>query len=261
MCHLKFRITTLNLTSTALFPASQGVIYIFVCFPDITSWMSVHPLKFSWSDIDVLCLITAENWKVPATTDVANLVQLLTHPMRPQCGTQIQHQTFPPLETVSSSSLKFSHLLSGLPWLPRRAHSFPPRQLIQNTAARPVFNLPRPSRVIPLTQSLHWLLVLNKKILLLANNVAKGSTHALHKATVQVYTHQPALLFCHHFSPPVLSVGLVPNGFLLILPILSYSFSSIFILGLFIVILASSDFTNSTVALQLSCSEWERQSN
>lgn len=58
---------------------------------------------------------------------------------------------------------KFSHLLSGLLQLPLRPHSFQPLQLIQNAAARLVFNLPRPSHVIPLMQSLHWLLVSNTK--------------------------------------------------------------------------------------------------
>lgn len=106
---------------------------------------------------------------------------------------------------MSSSSLKFSHLLSGLLRLPLRPHSFQPLQLIQNAATRLVFNLPRPSHVIPLIQSLHWLLVLNTKSCCWQTELQKGSTYAHHPAPVQVYTQQPALLFCNHwpFSLPL----------------------------------------------------------
>lgn len=83
--------------------------------------------------------------------------------VQPQPGITNTTSDLSPPESVSSSSLKFSHLLSGLLRLPLRPHSFQPLQLIQNAAARLVLSLPRPSHVIPLIQSLRWPPVLNTK--------------------------------------------------------------------------------------------------
>ncbi|KAJ8405308.1 hypothetical protein AAFF_G00322990, partial [Aldrovandia affinis] len=64
-------------------------------------------------------------------------------------------------------------LLAGLP-----ASSIRPLQLIQNAAARLVYNLPRHSHVTPLLTTLHWLPVIaciKFKTLVLAYQAVKGS--------------------------------------------------------------------------------------
>ncbi|XP_064178626.1 uncharacterized protein LOC135248207 [Anguilla rostrata] len=71
-------------------------------------------------------------------------------------------------------------LLAGLP-----ASAIRPLQLIQNAAARLVFNLPRHSHITPLLTTLHWLPVIARikfKTLVLAYQAVKGSAPAyLHK--------------------------------------------------------------------------------
>lgn len=121
---------------------------------------------------------------------------------------------------------KFSHLLSGLLQLPLRPHSFQPLQLIQNAAARLVFNLPRPSHVIPLMQSLHWLLVSNTKSCCWQT---KRDPHMYATRPLSRSTHTGLLscffggFFCHHcpFSLPLRffpSLAVVPVSSLLLLP-------------------------------------------
>ncbi|KAJ8399422.1 hypothetical protein AAFF_G00411340, partial [Aldrovandia affinis] len=64
-------------------------------------------------------------------------------------------------------------LLAGLP-----ASAIRPLQLIQNAAARLVYNLPRHSHVTPLLTTLHWLPVIARikfKTLVLAYQAVKGS--------------------------------------------------------------------------------------
>lgn len=139
--------------------------------------------------------------------------------MQPQPGATNTTSDLSPPETVSSSSLKFSHLLSGLLRLPLQPHSFQPLQLIQNAVARLVFNLPRPSHVIPLIQShtgcLCWI-----------QNPAAGKqgckgTHTCTPTGHCPGLHTPALLcfFCHHwpfgspvqFTPGLAVVPVVPT--------------------------------------------------
>ncbi|KAJ8287601.1 hypothetical protein COCON_G00002600 [Conger conger] len=67
-------------------------------------------------------------------------------------------------------------LLAGLP-----ASAIRPLQLIQNAAARLVFNLPKYSHVTPLLTTLHWLPVMARikfKTLVLAFQAVKGSSPA-----------------------------------------------------------------------------------
>ncbi|XP_064197774.1 uncharacterized protein LOC135258301 [Anguilla rostrata] len=77
------------------------------------------------------------------------------------------------VQAVVLSRLDYCNsLLAGLP-----ASSIRPLQLIQNAAARLVFNLPRHSHVTPLLTTLHWLPVMARikfKTLVLAFKAARG---------------------------------------------------------------------------------------
>ncbi|XP_061107291.1 uncharacterized protein LOC133134834, partial [Conger conger] len=77
-------------------------------------------------------------------------------------------------------------LLAGLP-----ASAIRPLQLIQNAAARLVFNLPKYSHVTPLLTSLHWLPVMARikfKTLVLAFQAVKGSSPAYLQKIIRPYT-------------------------------------------------------------------------
>ncbi|KAG5858110.1 hypothetical protein ANANG_G00026610, partial [Anguilla anguilla] len=77
-------------------------------------------------------------------------------------------------------------LLAGLP-----ASSIRPLLLIQNAAARLVYNLPRHSHVTPLLTDLHWLPVMARikfKTLVLAYQAAKGSAPGYIQRIIRPYT-------------------------------------------------------------------------
>ncbi|KAG5845395.1 hypothetical protein ANANG_G00138520 [Anguilla anguilla] len=76
-------------------------------------------------------------------------------------------------------------LLAGLP-----ASATRPLQLIQNAAARLVYNLPRDSHVTPLLISLHWLPVqarIRFKTLVLAFQAVKGSAPGYLQKMIRPY--------------------------------------------------------------------------
>ncbi|KAG7499322.1 hypothetical protein JOB18_034886 [Solea senegalensis] len=77
-------------------------------------------------------------------------------------------------------------LLAGLP-----ACAIGPLQLIQNAAARLVFNLPKFSHTTPLLRSLHWLPVAARirfKTLVLAFHATNGSGPAYIQDMIKTYT-------------------------------------------------------------------------
>ncbi|XP_058500255.1 uncharacterized protein LOC131469275, partial [Solea solea] len=77
-------------------------------------------------------------------------------------------------------------LLAGLP-----ACAIRPLQLIQNAAARLVFNLPKFSHTTPLLRSLHWLPVAARirfKTLVLAFHATNGSSPAYIQDMIKTYT-------------------------------------------------------------------------
>ncbi|KAJ8413309.1 hypothetical protein AAFF_G00093050 [Aldrovandia affinis] len=95
-------------------------------------------------------------------------------------------------------------LLAGLP-----ASTIRPLQLIQNAAARLVYNLPRHSHVTPLLTTLHWLPVIARikfKTLVLAYQVVKGSAPTYLLKILKPYT--PARPLCSatsgRLAPPPL---------------------------------------------------------
>ncbi|KAM9534686.1 uncharacterized protein ACWYII_039557 [Salvelinus alpinus] len=82
-------------------------------------------------------------------------------------------------------------LLAGLP-----ACAIKPLQLIQNAAARLVFNLPKFSHVTPLLRSLHWLPVearIRYKTMVLAYGAVRGTAPPYLQALIRPYTQTRAL--------------------------------------------------------------------
>ncbi|XP_055746967.1 uncharacterized protein LOC129829313 [Salvelinus fontinalis] len=82
-------------------------------------------------------------------------------------------------------------LLAGLP-----ACAIKPLQLIQNAAARLVFNLPKFSHVTPLLRSLHWLPVearIRYKTMVLAYGAVRGTAPQYLQALIRPYTQTRAL--------------------------------------------------------------------
>ncbi|XP_064190187.1 uncharacterized protein LOC135254133 [Anguilla rostrata] len=97
-------------------------------------------------------------------------------------------------------------LLAGLP-----ASAIRPLQLIQNAAARLVFNLPRHSHVTPLLTDLHCLPVIARikfKTLVLAYQAAKGSAPGYIQRIIRPYTPARPLhsATSGHLAPPPLCV-------------------------------------------------------
>ncbi|KAM9471277.1 NLR family CARD domain-containing protein 3-like [Salvelinus alpinus] len=82
-------------------------------------------------------------------------------------------------------------LLAGLP-----ACAIKPLQLIQNAAARLVFNFPKFSHVTPLLRSLHWLPVearIRYKTMVLAYGAVRGTAPPYLQALIRPYTQTRAL--------------------------------------------------------------------
>ncbi|KAM9396004.1 uncharacterized protein ACWYII_033867 [Salvelinus alpinus] len=82
-------------------------------------------------------------------------------------------------------------LLAGLP-----ACAIKPLQLIQNAAARLVFNLPKFSHATPLLRSLHWLPVearIRYKTMVLAYGAVRGTAPPYLQALIRPYTQTRAL--------------------------------------------------------------------
>ncbi len=76
-------------------------------------------------------------------------------------------------------------LLAGLP-----SCTIKPLQMIQNAAARLVFNEPKRTHVTPLFISLHWLLVMARikfKTLLLAYRTTTGSASSYFHSLLRIY--------------------------------------------------------------------------
>ncbi|KAK5930426.1 hypothetical protein CgunFtcFv8_026661 [Champsocephalus gunnari] len=109
--------------------------------------------------------------------------------MRPQL-TQKATQVL--VQALVISRLDYCNsLLAGLP-----ACAIRPLQLIQNAAARLVFNLPKCSHTTPLLRSLHWLPItarIHFKTMLLAYHAANGSGPSYIQDMVKPYTPACAL--------------------------------------------------------------------
>ncbi|KAM9559809.1 uncharacterized protein ACWYII_015600 isoform 1-T1 [Salvelinus alpinus] len=207
------------------FPPSdnQVVNRISACLADISVWMTDHHLKLNLGKTELLFLpgkdcpfhdlaITVDNSIVSSSQSAKNLGVILDNTLsfstnikavtrscrfmlynirrvRP-CLTQEAAQVL--IQALVISRLDYCNsLMAGLP-----ACAIKPLQLIQNAAARLVFNFPKFSHVTPLLRSLHWLPVearIRYKTMVLAYGAVRGTAPPYLQALIRPYTQTRAL--------------------------------------------------------------------
>ncbi|XP_030645138.1 uncharacterized protein LOC115825445, partial [Chanos chanos] len=191
---------------------------IAACLADIASWMSANHLKLNPEKTELLFFpaknspaidtrITIEGSAVFPTSAAKNLGVTLDNqltysghiaavtrscrfalynirrirPFLTQQATQLL------VQALVISRLDYCNvLLAGLP-----ACAIRPLQLVQNAAARLVFNLPKHSHVTPLLTALHWLPVAARiqfKTLVLAYQATRGSAPSYLQSLIMPYT-------------------------------------------------------------------------
>ncbi|KAM9398469.1 uncharacterized protein ACWYII_031031 [Salvelinus alpinus] len=201
----------------------QVVNRISACLADISVWMTDHHLKLNLGKTELLFLpgkdcpfhdlaITVDNSIVSSSQSAKNLGVILDNTLsfstnikavtrscrfmlynirrvRP-CLTQEAAQVL--IQALVISRLDYCNsLLAGLP-----ACAIKPLQLIQNAAARLVFNFPKFSHVTPLLRSLHWLPVearIRYKTMVLAYGAVRGTAPPYLQALIRPYTQTRAL--------------------------------------------------------------------
>ncbi|KAK3572653.1 hypothetical protein QTP86_001631 [Hemibagrus guttatus] len=196
---------------------------ISACLVDISSWMTAHQLKLNPSKTELLIIpgdpspaqdlaislsnsmispsATARNLGVTMdnqlsfsshVTNVTRSCRFLLYNIRrirPFLSTQATQVL---VQSLVISRLDYCNsLLAGLP-----LNAIRPLQMIQNAAARLVFNLPKFSHTTPLLRSLHWLPVaarIRYKTLMLAYKAKNGPALSYLKVLVTSRT-APRLL-------------------------------------------------------------------
>ncbi|KAK3552959.1 hypothetical protein QTP86_029619 [Hemibagrus guttatus] len=196
---------------------------ISACLADISSWMTAHQLKLNPSKTELLIIpgdpspaqdlaISLSNSMTSPTASARNLGVTMDNQLsfsshvtnvtrscrfllynirriRPFLSTQATQVL---VQSLVISRLDYCNsLLAGLP-----LNAIRPLQMIQNAAARLVFNLPKFSHTTPLRHSLHWLLVAARirfKTLMLAYKAKNGPAPPYLKALVTPRT-APRLL-------------------------------------------------------------------
>ncbi|KAI4905249.1 hypothetical protein NFI96_024613 [Prochilodus magdalenae] len=168
------------------FPSSDTQVcnHISACLTDISSWMTAHHLKLNPSKTELLFIpsttgphrdlaISFGNSFITPTEDarslgvildgqlsfsahIANLTRscrFLLYNIRRIRPFLSQEATQLLVQSLVISRLDYCNsLLAGLP-----LRAIRPLQLVQNAAARLIFNLPKFTHVTPLLRSLHWL--------------------------------------------------------------------------------------------------------
>ncbi|KAL7866005.1 hypothetical protein SRHO_G00112520 [Serrasalmus rhombeus] len=195
---------------------------ISACLSDISTWMAAHHLKLNPSKTELIFIpattgphdlaISFENsLTVPSaearslgvtldgqlsfSTHIANLTRscrYLLYNIRRIRPFLTREATQVLVQSLVISRLDYCNsLLAGLPM-----QTIKPLQLIQNAAARLVFNLPKFSHVTPLLRSLHWLPVavrIRFKTLMLAYKAKNGPAPTYLMAMVKSQTVPRAL--------------------------------------------------------------------
>ncbi|KAK3532908.1 hypothetical protein QTP70_002892, partial [Hemibagrus guttatus] len=196
---------------------------ISACLADISSWMTAHQLKLNPSKTELLIIpgdpspaqdlaISLSNSMISPTASALNLGVTMDNQLsfsshvtnvtrscrfllynirriRPFLSTQATQVL---VQSLVISRLDYCNsLLAGLP-----LNAIRPLQMIQNAAARLVFNLPKFSHTTPLLRSLHWLPVAARirfKTLMLAYKAKNGPAPSYLKALITSRT-APRLL-------------------------------------------------------------------
>ncbi|KAK3570901.1 hypothetical protein QTP86_029372, partial [Hemibagrus guttatus] len=219
---------------------------ISACLVDISSWMTAHQLKLNPSKTELLVIpgdpspaqdlvISLNNSMISPSATVCKLGVTMDNQLsfsyhvtnvtrscrfllynirriRPFLSTQATQVL---VQSLVISRLDYCNsLLAGLP-----LNAIRPLQMIQNAAARLVFNLPKFSHTTPLLLSLHWLPVaacIRFKTLMLAYKAKNGPAPSYSKLSSLLALHLAhsdplALLdWSHHLSGKKAVVDLVP---------------------------------------------------
>uniref|UniRef100_A0A0F8AHH6 Putative RNA-directed DNA polymerase from transposon X-element n=1 Tax=Larimichthys crocea TaxID=215358 RepID=A0A0F8AHH6_LARCR len=172
---------------------------ISACLSDLSTWMKDHHLQLNLSKTELLVIPAHEsichdfNLKIGTVTITPNHAAKNLGVIRPyltQYAAQLLIQA-----TVSSRLDYCNSLLAGLP-----ACAIKPLQMVQNAAARLVFNQPKRSHVTPLFSDLHWLPVaarIKHKALTLAYKTISGSAPAYLSALLKAHVPTRALRSAH----------------------------------------------------------------
>ncbi|XP_077937991.1 uncharacterized protein LOC144383603 [Gasterosteus aculeatus] len=201
------------------FPRSdtQVAARISACLTDISQWMSAHHLKINPDKTELLLFPGKDSLTQDLTVNFGNSVLTPTSTAK-NLGVTLDNQlSLTPNITATTRSCRYTlynirrirplltqkaaqvliqalvisrldycnSLLAGLP-----ATAIRPLQLIQNAAARLVFNLPKFSHTTPLLRSLHWLPVAARiqfKTLVLTYHAVNGSGPAYIQDMVKPY--------------------------------------------------------------------------
>ncbi|KAK3545265.1 hypothetical protein QTP70_002782 [Hemibagrus guttatus] len=188
--------------------------WISACLVDISSWMTAHQLKLNPSKTELLVIpgdpspaqalvLSLNNSKISPSATAHNLGVTMDNQLsfsshvtnvtgscpfllynirriQPFLSTQATQVL---VQSLVISRLDYCNsLLAGLP-----LNAIRPLQMIQNAAARLVFNLPKISHTTPLLRSLHWLPVAARirfKTLMLAYKAKNGPAPSYLKALV-----------------------------------------------------------------------------
>ncbi|KAJ8386055.1 hypothetical protein AAFF_G00177440 [Aldrovandia affinis] len=191
---------------------------ISACLADISAWMSTHHLKLNLGKTELLFLpakgspmidasITVEGSIVSPSQSARSLGVTLDNQLCFSCHIAAitrtcrfslhnirrirpfltQEATQLLVQALVISRLDYCNsLLAGLP-----ACAIKPLQLVQNAAARLVFNQPKFTHVTPLLFSLHWLPIAARirfKSLVLAFQVARGTAPPYLQSLITPYT-------------------------------------------------------------------------
>ncbi|KAK3571505.1 hypothetical protein QTP86_012846 [Hemibagrus guttatus] len=187
---------------------------ISACLADISSWMTAHQLKLNPSKTELLIIpgdpspaqdlaISLSNTMIsPSATarnfgvTMDNQLSFSSHVTNVTCSCRFLlyniRRIRPFLSTQATQVLVQSLVISRLDYCNsllagRPLNAIRPLQMIQNAAARLVFNLPKFSHTTPLLRSLHWLPVaahIRFKTLMLAYKAKNGPAPSYLKALI-----------------------------------------------------------------------------
>ncbi|KAI4901564.1 hypothetical protein NFI96_009438, partial [Prochilodus magdalenae] len=141
---------------------------ISACLTDISSWMTAHHLKLNPSKTELLFIPSTTGPHCDLAISFGNSLIAPTEDAR-----SLGEATQLLVQSLVISRLDYCNsLLAGLPLRAIRL-----LRLVQNAAARIIFNLPKFTHVTPLLRSLHWLPVVARirfKTLMLAYKAKNG---------------------------------------------------------------------------------------
>ncbi len=210
------------------------------CLADISAWMKDHHLQLNLAKTDLLVFpatptlqhdftIQLGSSTITPSASVRNLIVIFNdqltfkyhiaktarscrfalHNIRKIRPFLTEHAAQPLVQALVISRLDYCNaLLAGLP-----SNTIKPLQMIQNAAARLVFNEPKRAHVTPLFISLHWLPVAARiqfKTLMLAYRTTTGSAPSYFHSLLRIYIpsrspayfHSPLRIYIPPEAPP-----------------------------------------------------------